>query len=554
MNKLRTISIVLITVFLFAPIVSHGSMGQISENSVIESIDTEKSITNMNSYSLAPNQVDADYSRPILHSATYQSFTNDGNETHPNYQLEDDGDLITLRSRNDTLGEGAIIQGVAYANITIEYKVVNGTESTVPQFFSDSPFLNRSLSQGINMNYSKTEVISDFFIVPYSGLNVTGNLTYYTITFNMTSGFVQFFASYSGFSEAADGLRNLISEGQSFTSFSAEEFYIQNEVIEIVIEGINATSSDVYGLRYRTGTPFTHLNFTIEIDLSNDSFVGNVTINDFPVGTVLIWESIAFFNDTLLNETVTVTGFEIKRTEIGDGRPILDLSVDKLIENLDDFFRFRHGKYYTQADSIFLNFSATVPKGDITSFSLEVNNTIAGNIDEINIPFTIINESVYANYTLVFSEESEYNITLTSLTDKDLNISSSFIVVSDATPPEFELISPFLDETISNPAREVTFLFTHSDDLAGINYATIDMGDDSSYEVTNMESFTHRYIKDGQYVIVYTVADNADNIVSTSIIITVTSPEIPDTFASFVGYLMIATALLIPSIFLKRRL
>ena len=103
------------------------------------------SVTNMNllnnetSHSISVNQIDEPFdglSRPYLVSV---------------YNSSDASLLTATRERNDSIGQGAIHEMEIDQNVTVQYKVVNGDNTTVVKLYLDAPDLNFNKTE---TNYS----------------------------------------------------------------------------------------------------------------------------------------------------------------------------------------------------------------------------------------------------------------------------------------------------------------------------------------------------------------------------------------------------------------
>lgn len=460
-------------------------------------------------HSIGLEQLTGNISRPILKSVT---FTYNSTLTDVN--------AVTLRERNDSLGFGGIYQNFAYANFTIKYDVINGTSASKILFHTDVPSLNSSLSftnkTASKMNYEGTNNVTNFYI-PYLDEYMNVSVSTYSITFNASASYITFFAEVDELSETADNApMNLLSAGESFSTASRDEFYIQNEDVKIDINGINFTAGDVFGINYRIYSDAAYLSKNFTMTISGTDFNSTINIGDFTPGITVEWISVAFVFDTVRNASYKLISIDSNSVDVGDGTPTLLFSIIKQDVNSSDILNVRDTSVYTQAKQVTLNLTSSVIKGNITRMDIHINST------QINdTSFTYINGSNYAYYQFNATIDGIWNITTFAYTDKSLEINSSLLLIIDNVKPTAALTSPANLITIKTVDKHIKFAFNFADDLARVETAVLDLGNDRSYEVTNMSEFAFTYLEYGTYVIKLVVTDFAGNVAYSVITITI---------------------------------
>jgi hypothetical protein len=445
--------------------------------------------------------------------------------------VENNGEMV--RERNDTLGLGAVYRAEdLYSNVTITYMVVNGNNETKIRLYADVPG-NFSLDRSADMNKSLT--FSHFntsyfanYTVPYtSDFFDNATVSFYTVSLNITADYIEFYAAFeseTGLSEDdVLGLRNLITRFQSWETKSQDEFYIQFEHINITLTVANATENDTYGIKYKdtTSSNWVEMNFTYTFSSSNVSAM--LDLNDRDIGTEIEWISYAYLEDITLNLTRRIEGIDHQFVDVGDGTPILDVKMSSPHPDAV----FYNDTLYSQTPSAEFNFSASVPKGNLTSFSLQTN------AENISITPTI-NASLsgeYMNRSYTYPANGTYSVVFFAFTNKGLEVNMTFTIIIDKEIPTVKFLGDFQDgiEVIESTDGLVTFEFEFSDLISTVRYAILDLGDDTSVEVTHIATYTHKYLDfNRNYFVSLTIIDWAGNSDSVEATLTLNFDDVPD--------------------------
>ncbi len=490
--------------------------------------------------SISPDQFgeEINYSRPILDKVTYQI-----NDSTPEV------DLLKLVERNETTGTGAIFQAIVYTNITVYYKVLNGTENTAVYLHTNEPTLDSNFDVNNNsvaqLTYVSSVDVTDYEL-PYSGEVFNGSLATYKLTFNLTREYVNFFARAEALSENQDNSpMNLLSVGQFFSVEFTEEFYIQNENVTLSLTAGNVSSTDVYGFKYKTKEQslYTEVNFTTTVTGTDAN--GSYNLGTYEPGTVIEVVALAFLNDTTTKEFTRIANVIIITVDVGDGTPSLDLDILKNDNSNTTKLRQVDNVVYTQSRDIQLKFNASVVKGKVVRYA--VNYTDGVNpVFKNNVSFTEVNGSHVVKDNFTATSDGQWNVTVFAFTDKGLSVNETFSLYIDTTNPTVSISGPSSDvlNPIVSDTLEVTFNFTIADELSGVYYASLDLGDNTTVEVTGMDSYTYVYITEGTYTVVLTVVDNAGNEQLTIFSVTVQYKELekvyaPAPFLPFLGALVL---------------
>jgi len=506
---------------------------------------TTQSSTELES-KIAPNQIDTgiNYTRPILDKVTYQI-----NDSSPEV------DLLELVQRNETLNRGAIFQSIVYTNVTVYYKVLNGTANTKVYFHSNEKTLDTNFDVNNNtvtqLEYISSENVNDF-IIPYSGIKSNGSMASYKIKFNLTRSYMNFFARAESLPENLEGApMNLLSVGQYFNTSFDEEFYIQNENVTITLTANNITGSDVYAIKYKTNseTIYSNMNFTTTTfgTMAN----GTINLGTFVPGTTIEIVAIAYLNDTVNAEVTRVTNILSSSVEVGDGTPTLDLEVVKADNTTSAMLRKLNDIIYTQSREITLNFNASVVKGKVVKYS--VNYTDGVNpVFKDNVSFTEVNgtQSVQDNFTA--TADGIWNVTVFAFTDKDLSVNQSFTIYIDTIAPTLAFTAPVQGAVFKEDTMTVTFAFNFDDERSKVYYASLDMDNGNTYEVTGMNNFTYTYLEAGIYSVSLTVVDNAGNTAITFVSVNVQRASASKVFAPISTVASLLALIAIPVI-VKRK-
>lgn len=478
-------------IFLFtlsiAVILLGSTLSQANLNYGITAIDTDPTIIT--------NQVDLEISRPMLVSIT---------------------NSLQIRERNETLGLGAIYRANLNENVTITYRVVNGLNTSDVRFFADVPgnYSLTNITETLQFTYDET--VYENITLPYSGVElINASIAIYTLEFNMSTSIIPFYAyADTNTEDFENSPMNLLTTQQYWSVAAEESFYIQDEEIIINLVANDTNSNDTYGIKYQIDNgDYEYLNFTETTEVGNNE-TGTINLGTFEPGSTIRYESIAYVNDTkfayvngtYLSEIREIARIDYQIVEIGDGTPEINV---ELFSDHEDSLRVDN-VFYSQNKTIFFNFSATVPKGNISSliFSIDKDNHTI----ELTVNASISGETM--NYTADFIT-GKTNITLIAITNKGLFANETFTIVIDQTKPILSLdLSSSLSSTIITTNGEVEFVFTFDDLNAGIKLAVIDFGDGISFEVTSLESIEHTYvgfIGTHFFEVVLTVIDWAGN-------------------------------------------
>lgn len=458
-------------------------------------------------------QTTENLSRPILEKVTFKNGTS----------------VNVLRERNDSLGLGAIIEGHVYENYTLTYLVVNGTSSTKPLLHTNAPGMNSTLDfnnkTAPEMSYVDSENRTEF-ILPYDIENPLANVTVarYEITMNITADYIIFYAEVLGISEDRDQIRNLISVDLNPATVSLDDFYIQNENVTIVLNGSGYNTNATFGIQWRktTTSVFTTINFTgVVVNQSAGTFTANISLGDFEPGTTIVWRTVFYNFDNARNFTVFVSHVDFLSVEIGDGTPDLTFNLD-----IPHEFPIVNNTIYSNDPQLFINASATVPKGNITQLSVTIKDLTTN----VTTPFVAKANSTIVNTTLEMNKD--FNISITAFTDKDLNETVIYTIVTDNVAPSINSFEKDTEDlNIFRFNKTVTFSFGFNDDHAGIMLATLDLGNGISVEVTDLTYFTYTYAEFDDYEVKLIVWDKAGNMETSSILFTLAEPDFPTTSA-----------------------
>ncbi len=460
-------------------------------------------------------QVGENVSRPILESVSY------ANGTAVNF----------LRERNDSLGLGAIVEGDIFKNYTITYLVVNGTQNTKPLFHTNAPGMNSTLDFNNKtvpeMEYVGSENRTEF-VLPYDPDNALANVTLarYQITMNITADYIVFYAEVLGISEDRDQVRNLISVDLSASTRSQDEFYIQNENVTILLEGSGYNQNATFAIQWRESTKssFKTINFTdVVVNQSSGAFTANISLGSFDPGTTIIWRTAIYNFDNFRNSSVLITLIDSRSVEIGDGTPKLSLDFE-----IPHEFPIVNRTVYTNNPELFINATAEVPKGNITSIEVVVLDLETNQKTE----FTASDNSTIVNTTLEMNKD--FNVSITAFTDKDLNDTIVYKVVTDNVNPSINRFSKDTEDlNILRFNKTITFFFNFTDDHSGVELATLELGNGVSVEVTGLSEFTYTYSEFDDYEVKLIIWDKAGNMDSQSILFTLVEPDLPQERALF---------------------
>lgn len=495
---------------------------------------------------IAPSQFDTgiNYTRPILDKVTYQI-----NDSSPEVEL------LELVQRNETLNRGAIFQSIVYTNVTVYYKVLNGTANTKVYFHSNEKTLDTNFDVN-NNSVAQLEYINSVnvtnFVIPYSGIKSNGSMASYKIKFNLTRSYLNFFARAESLPENLDGApMNLLSVGQYFDTSFNEEFYIQNENVTITLTANNITSSDIYGIKYKTNdeTIYSNMNFTTTTfgTMAN----GTINLGTFVPGTTIDIVAIAYLNDTVNAEVTRVTNIRSSSVEVGDGTPTLDLEIVKADNTTSAKLRKLNDIIYTQSREITLNFNASVIKGKVVKYSVNYTDGVSS-VFKDNITFTEVNGTQHVQDNFTATADGVWNVTVFAFTDKDLSVNQSFTIYIDTLVPTLSFTAPTQGATFKEDTMTVTFAFNFDDELSGVYYASLDMDNGNTFEVTGMNNFTYTYIKEGTYSVSLTVVDNAGNSAITFVSVNVQRASASKVFAPFSTVASLLALIAIPVI-VKRK-
>ncbi len=487
-------------------------------------------------------QVATNLSRPILESVTFQNGSS----------------VSMLRERNDSLGLGAIVKADLFENYTLTYLVVNGTQETRPLLHINIPGVNSTLDYNNKtapaMEYVSTENKTEF-VLPYDLENPLVNVTVskYRITFNLTAEYAIFYAEVNGVSEDADQIRNMFSLDVSPETEAVDDFYIQNENVTITLSGKGHNPNATYGIQWRVSTSSLYkiANFTsVNVNTTSGEFNATLDLGSFDPGRSIIWRTIVFIFDNARNHTVLLSQFDTQSVDVGDGTPELGLTFE-----IPHEFPIINKTVYTNNPTLFINASALVPKGNITSIEVKIVDLSNNGTQVIksNSNQTSINETLEMN--------KDFEIQITAYTDKNLNASEKYTVITDAVAPTIKSFSTDFDgAVVTRFNKTVTFTFDFEDDHSGIRIATLDLGNGVSVEVTGMKSFTYTYNDFDVYEAKLEIWDEAGNKISSSLLFTISEPELPQkgalfdpVWGTFMGIVILGLIAYVVYSFIQRR-
>ncbi|MCE7735909.1 MAG: hypothetical protein GPJ54_13595 [Candidatus Heimdallarchaeota archaeon] len=471
-------------------------------------------------------------------------------------------EISATRERNDTLGEGAIHEVGIYDNVTVQYKVVNGNENTTVRLYLDVPASNYTLSLAGNVNESivmdwvsaETELVN--ITLPYDLSNEIQfvNVSIYKAEFNMTEDYITYFAAvYDTVSNTvADASReslnapfNFITTSNYWVTESEDEFYIQEEEVLINLVANNSKGVDRYGIAYRTNSfgDYTNINFT---DSAATDYTQTINLGEFSIGTTLEWKSYAYVTDAVDSKVRYIERVDFKSVKIEDGTPSITSSLssnDTRSIQVDETF-------YSIESKVNFTLNASVVKGVITDFNLTLGDesipiVATGNVSTSGETFNLVHD---------FVNEGIYDVVLTAITDKDIQINNTYTVVIDATLPTVTLDQPGNDPNIDTTSGRVTFTFNYTDALSGVRLAILDLGDDTSIQVNGLDELSYRYIElDRLYIVTLTIIDFAGNEISSTISISLNKEEIEDTTAPVIEFwLFLITVIVLIAAYVNR--
>ena len=456
---------------------------------------------------------------PILESVLYQN----------------DSTLEILRERNETIGEGGIYEVQEDSTVKFSYVVAlqNITEFDSSDYdfklFADLPVINdntsifyngnvstelslTNTSLTLDLDYTNTNSTSLNYTHPISG-SILPNATLYffeTNELNVSVSHLPFYVADinegSTLSEILDDKPlNLLTTQQYYTTESQDDFYVQTELVNLTGSLFSFKAGDALGINYNINEGSSeNENFTLIVDGANST--GLITLLDYEPGTTINWESVFYTTDTLVNLTRTISGLDKKSVEVGDGSPSIDIDINPNHANS----YISGNSIYSFNDTITFTVTANVPKGNITSVTIDAqdSNTINTNFSPVNGSL----QDIDLIQNVVFDNQGQFNVTIEAITDKEFNVNSTFIIYVDQTAPSIQkLEAP--DEINSNDGL-VNFNFTFSDENSGVFLAILDLGNGQSIEVTNQNSIEYRYKTSGVYQYELIITDFAGNQVS----------------------------------------
>ena len=478
---------------------------------------------------------------PILESVLYQN----------------DSTLEILRERNETIGEGGIYEVQEDSTVKFSYVVAlqNFTEFDSSDYdfklFADLPIINdntsifyngnvsselslTNTSLTLDLDYTNTNSTSLNYTHPISG-SILPNATLYffeTNELNVSVSHLPFYVADinegSTLSEILDDKPlNLLTTQQYYTTESQDDFYVQTELVNITGTLFSFKAGDALGINYNINEGSSeNENFTLIVDGANST--GLITLLDYEPGTTINWESVFYTKDTLVNLTRTISGLDKKSVEVGDGSPSIDIDINP---NHDNSY-ISGNSIYSFNDTITFTVTANVPKGNITSVTIDAqdSNTINTNFSPVNGSL----QDIDLIQNVVFDDQGQFNVTIEAITDKEFNVNSTFIVYVDQTAPSIQKLEA--PTTLTSNDGMVNFNFTFSDDNSGVFLAILDLGNGQSIEVTNQNSVEYRYKTDGVYDYELIITDFAGNQVSQTGVLTLTfNSGLQDNSASSFG-------------------
>jgi len=479
---------------------------------------------------------------PILESVLYQN----------------DSTLEILRERNETIGEGGIYEVQEDSTVKFSYVVAlqNITEFDSSDYdfklFADLPVINdntsifyngnvstelslTNTSLTLDLDYTNTNSTSLNYTHPISG-SLLPNATLYffeTNELNVSVSHLPFYVADinegSTLSEILDDKPlNLLTTQQYYITESQDDFYVQTELVNITGSLFSFKAGDALGINYNINEGSSeNENFTLIVDGANST--GLITLLDYEPGTTINWESVFYTTDTLVNLTRTISGLDKKSVEVGDGSPSIDIDINP---NHDNSY-ISGNSIYSFNDTITFTVTANVPKGNITSVTIDAqdSNTINTNFSPVNGSL----QDIDLIQNVVFDDQGQFNVTIEAITDKEFNVNSTFIVYVDQTAPSIQKLEAPTTPVTSNDGM-VNFNFTFSDDNSGVFLAILDLGNGQSIEVTNQNSVEYRYKTGGVYEYELIITDFAGNQVSQTGVLTLTfNSGLQDNSASSFG-------------------
>jgi len=448
-----------------------------------------------------------------------------------------------IRERNNTLGEGGIVQVQELANVTFRYAIaLQNTSSFVDtvdlRLFADLPIVN---SANFNNTASNTELsLSDSSkTVPltYTGTNTTGfinytrpndgqvlsnaTLYYYeTTVVNMSVSYLPFYVkdiSVGGLGEHDNGgAYNLLTTGAYFNTKSQDDFYIQNEKVNVTGNLFFADqATQALGFQYQVnGGTVKNQNFTLSYTGVNGT--ANITLNSYDPGTIISWTGVFYTsNDTLVNMSRIISNVDVKTVDVGDGTPHLSI---KVLTNDATGYVDNHTVYSTNF-SITFQVQATVPKGAIDNLYLlaSATDTTPKVFDKVNGSFSIGTTNQTVDYSTFTSstDGGQFNTTIATTTNKGLSLNETYTIVIDKVNPTISSFAVDGGQSVKTSDGSVSFNFNFADDNSGVKMAILSFGDGQSMDVNGLTTVSHRYLdfKSNTYEISLTVIDKAGNTV-----------------------------------------
>lgn len=496
-------------------------------------------LNNESNESISLSQIDTlqgALSRPILVSVSNTTGSSQSDE------------VVATRERNDTLGEGAIHETEIYQNVTVQYKVVNGDENTTVSLYLDVPASNYTLSLAGNENES---IVMDWVSAETEFINVTlpyesdpfnevpfVNVSYYEAEFNMTEDYITYFAAITDINrESLVAPFNFVTTSNYWTTESKDEFYIQDEDVEINLVANNSKNAvDVYGIAYRTTSfgDYTFINFT---DTGTD-FVSTINLGEFTTGTTLEWKSYAYVTDTVDSKVRYVERLDYKSVIMEDGTPSLTSSL-----SVDDKRALQiNNTFYSIPSSVNITVNASVVKGVISEFNFTLGDAQSTVVATGNVSTS----GGLLNFTHDFVNEGTYDVVLMAITDKDIQINDTYTVVIDQTLPSVTLNQPEGKIEFDSTSGRVTFTFNYSDSISGVRFAILNFGDNSSVQVNELDEITHRYLElDRFYTVTLTIIDYAGNEIASTISLKINAEDIGNTSAPTSEFWLLLIAIVV---------
>ncbi len=455
------------------------------------------------------------FSRPIVESVKFTNGTS----------------VPVLRSRNDSLNLGGIYKAQVGQNYSFTYLVINGSSTTLPLFHSDALGINSSLNFA-NKSVPKFRYLNTVNVptykLPYDPFTTLKNVTYsrYEYNFTLKSSFSQFFVEVNGLADTGvHDVRNLISDNVTFGTKPSTNFYIQTENVTFVLNGFNK-STGVFGFAYKTTqTPLTKFaNFSSVATFPGNLFNSTYNLGKFKPGVNITWTSTLYIFDPHRNTTYFINNIDYHMVEVVDGKPKVNLTV-KLSDNTAVFTKINN-TYYSNKTKFTLNYTSVLAKGNLSEYTMTIKN-----LSDNSSTVSVIKSGNSSQLT--FKENNRYNLTFVALSDKGVNTTIHLQFVIDNVKPTLNLSNSATSLNIQSESRNITFYFNFNDNLSGIKYAILDLGNNVSVEVTGLSSFTYTYAKYNSYTVTLYVVDNAGNMASTTTLFTFVSPTVPQVGAPF---------------------